>query len=347
MNADCPHGISGSKKSSLTVDFLNKNRVLESADKRSYCHHVEKHRGVIVARKTKLSSRNRGPGRAKRATANGLQSASLARKRGSRNYDTERPVDMFKVQFASEIAVISKLNPFASNPQLLAEWLPKLADFVFKYTGRFVDSDYLDGVRRCVQSALRASEEIEAVSNLLLHLDAGHAESVLGLVEAFAPDFLKCEHELLGVRLHQARITLRAFSNDMVVLSGAVSLATGITDEPKGRGRPVSRHVYAASELIALWCEMTGNAKFPNPKSLDVSDSQTDEEHFGSKQPSTEFVGHVLRMIDPKISNSQVFTAIKHALTGAEDFKTFLSTAPGKEVLDALGQLLGKPLELP
>jgi len=69
----------------------------------------------------------------------------------------------------------------------------------------------------------------------------------------------------------------------------------------------------------------------PTPKKLDVNDRKV-----VTKQPSTEFIRIALRMINPAITDAQVFTAIKNARSLRDEAYEFTKTGLPKTFIGRL-----------
>ncbi len=140
---------------------------------------------------------------------------------------------------------------------------------------------------------------------------------------------------------------LRDFRTLLLVLHAAIQIGTGILDRPRGRGRQSSPYVQQALVLMDAWEIVTARQfsadlpllilkRVPTPKRLDVKDRE-----IITKQPSTNFIRIALRMIDPKIKDAQVFTAIKNALTLRDEIYEFARTNPRKSLAGKL-KVLGR-----
>ena len=139
---------------------------------------------------------------------------------------------------------------------------------------------------------------------------------------------------------------LHDFQALMLTLHAAIKLGTGISELPKSKGRPSSPYVQPALELIQVWESLTATPycedsplevikRVPTPKRLEVKDRK-----YLTKQPSTEFILIALRMINPKIKDAEVFTAIKNALAEGDKLSDFvrrkLRRRPPNSLLDLI-----------
>jgi hypothetical protein len=77
--------------------------------------------------------------------------------------------------------------------------------------------------------------------------------------------------------------------------------------------------------LIQLWEHVTAERLQEGPQILRIKQVPTPKKNEGIvDQSSTEFVRITLQMISPGITDSQVFTAIKHALQTQGEFYELL-----------------------
>jgi hypothetical protein len=118
---------------------------------------------------------------------------------------------------------------------------------------------------------------------------------------------------------------MRRFHAMLFFLSLALTLATGVCQRPRRRGRPTSEHVLAAIELIQLWEHVIAERSHESAQARRIRPVPTPKKNEGIvDQSSTEFVRIALQMISPGITDSQVFTAIKHALQTQREFYELL-----------------------
>ncbi len=106
-------------------------------------------------------------------------------------------------------------------------------------------------------------------------------------------------------------------------LKNAVKTAADVALLPRKRGDKTAYHFLPTLPLMELWESIlatqqgrAGRRKgtaVPTPKKVPGVAQSEKELTFISKQPSTEFIRMALRMIDPAITDAQVFTAIKVA----------------------------------
>src|SRR6185503_16435053 len=134
---------------------------------------------------------------------------------------------------------------------------------------------------------------------------------------------------------------LNDFKALMLTLHAAIILGTGISGVSKGKGRPPSPYVEPALELIQVWESLTATRyaedsplwlmkRVPTPKKLEISEPKGKDQKYLTKQPSTEFILIALRMIDPKIKDAEVFTAIKKALAERDELYDLIRRNPPK-----------------
>ncbi len=247
-------------------------------------------------------------------------------------------LDKLRTEFPQGIEQICNLPPLRSKPHLIDDFLLKVGDIIYQ-SRRRLDSEHINRVLQSIRSSNAAAADIQKVTEGLAKLDIEQLEAVLLIAgEVFPKPFFE-KQDLEGFfRL------LDDFGALMLTLYAAIRLGTGISDKPRGRGRPSSRYVLPALELIDAWESVTSERltddspvwflkRVPTPKRLetDVKDRK-----FDTKQPSTEFVWIALRMIDPKIKDAEVFTAIKRALALRDKWYDFVRRKPPKQFLSQI-----------
>ena len=300
-----------------------------------------------MSRRSTHKTLKRNPGR--------KVSHSRSRPQGASKYDTEWPLEVLRKEFESEIKEICKLKPLQKNPRLIDELLPPLAAILHAYRGRFLDTEYFQRVEECVRSVKAAAKNIQHFSETFLRMDGNHTDIAMTFARRFSPQFFRENYDLPGIRVGALLRMLVEIGVLLQTLAAGVTFATGISDAPRKRGRPSSAYTQPAYDLILLWqfwmaekdASGFGTVRpTPTPKRLDKLDPKIDEEHFGTKQPSTEFIGQALRMIDPKIKTSEIFTAIKKALKLDDRWDEFIRSEDGKKLLRLLDvEFLASPFE--
>jgi hypothetical protein len=243
-----------------------------------------------------------------------------------------------RAEFPQEIEQICNLPPLRSKQRLIDDFLLKVGDIIYQ-SQRRLDSEHINRVLQSIRSSNAAAADIQKVMEGLAKLDIEQLETVLLIAGEVLPKPFFEKQDLEGFfRL------LDDFGALMLTLYAAIRLGTGISDEPRGRGRPSSRYVLPALELIDAWESVTSERltddspvwflkRVPTPKRLetDVKDRK-----FDTKQPSTKFVWIALRMIDPKIKDAEVFTAVKRALALRDKWYDFVRRKPPKQFLSQI-----------
>jgi hypothetical protein len=242
----------------------------------------------------------------------------------------------FKAKFPQEIEQICSLAPLRGRPHLLDDFLLTV-DEIVGLAQRRLNKDQVERIVQSIRSSKDAADEIAAIMEALGKVDGVQLETVLSIAsEVFPRPFFK-NQDLPGF----SRL-LQDFRTLLLTLHAAIQFGTGITDKPISRGRPPSPYVRQALELIEAWENVTAEQfaedsplwlrkRVPTPKR-----EKTDDGKIVIKQPSTEFIGIALRMIDPKIKDAQVFTAIKNALGLRDEFYEFARTRQPKSFVRKL-----------
>ena len=197
------------------------------------------------------------------------------------------------------------------------EFLDRLGKIIYR-NRTLADSSTKQAVSLTIQSADRAAETVELVKRGIQGLDIGQLRPILNLANQLLPGYFpEGPGDLVEL--------MRRFQAMFLFLSLALTLATGVSQLPRGKGRPTSEHVLAAIELIQLWEHVTAERSQEGPQILRIKQVPTPKKNEGIvDQSSTEFVRITLQMISPGITDSQVFTAIKHALQTQREFYELL-----------------------
>ena len=245
----------------------------------------------------------------------------------------------FKADFAHEITQICNLAPLKARPDLIDDFLLTLGEIV-GLARRRLDVDQKERVIESIRASKDAADKIPAIAAALGKMDAQQLENILSIaIEVCPRPFLKNKGPL------QIFYLLRDVTTLLLTLHVAIQLGTGKIDQPTGRGRPSSPYVQPTLELIKAWEVLTAEQSWtdsplwvvkrvPTPKRLEVKDKK-----IVTKQPSTEFIHIALRMIDQNIEDSQVFTAIKNALSLRDEIYEFIKTKPPKTIVGKLNAL--------
>jgi hypothetical protein len=245
----------------------------------------------------------------------------------------------FKAEFPQGVAQMCNLAPLQAKPDLVDDLLLMVEEIV-GLGRRRLEADHVERILQSIRSSKDAADKIPAIAEALGKMDAEQLESVLSIAtELFPRPFFKNQDPIGLYRL------LLDFRTLLVTLHAAIQWGTGIVDQPRRRGRPSSPYVNATFKLIEAWEAVTAEQSWkdspvlvvkpaPTPKRLEVRDRK-----IVTKQPSTEFIRIALRMIDPDITDAQVFTAIKNALALRDEIYGFIRTKPPKTILAKLNAL--------
>jgi hypothetical protein len=252
-------------------------------------------------------------------------------------------LDQLRADFPQEVKQICNLRPLQSNPHLVDDLLLKLGKIV-DFGDRRLDKQQVDRVLQSIRSSNDAAANIAQVMGGLAKMDIEQVQTILFIARKVFPRPFK-KRDLGGVfRL------LNELQALMLTLHAAIKLGTGISDVPKGKGRPSSPYVVPALELIEAWESITTTRdredspltfikRVPTPKKLDISGPKSKDQEIPTKQPSTEFILIALRMINPKIKDAEVFTAIKKALALRDQWYDFVRRKPPKSLLGQIEAL--------
>jgi hypothetical protein len=234
------------------------------------------------------------------------------------------PAEKLRREFPDQLKDIFKLHPLRS----LADVDGFLTDFAqIVYTDRkLANDDIKQATMLAIQSADDVVDKIELLRKNCVAMDADLLTPIFRLMHRVHPQVAPVDlrDDAFFGMLDWVQAMLTMFS-----LATAVS--TDVSGPRKSRGRPRSKYVRTAIRLIQLWehftAEKVGVLKsIPTPKkNQGIID-----------QPSTEFMRIALQIIDPKIKESEVFTAIKHALETQKEFYQKLPSNP--DVAKTLGQ---------
>lgn len=233
-------------------------------------------------------------------------------------------LEQLRTDFPREFEQISSLAPLRSSPHLLHDLLVKLDELV-RLGRRRLEGEYVDRVVQSMRSSIDAAANIEKVTAGLKTMDSAQRDTALAVANDIFPYPFFAGRDLDGFfRL------LADFQTLMLTLHKAIKFATAIPDTRRRKGRPSSPYLQTALVLINVWETVTAElsrGKSPNaimkrvpmPKRLKVNDQR-----FPTKQASTEFIAIALRMINPRIKDAEVFTAIQRALTQRKKFQEFV-----------------------
>ena len=249
-------------------------------------------------------------------------------------------LEQLRTTFSDEIDAICALEPIRSMPSL-DEFLLEL-DRITHKSRRRLEKEHRDRMLRSIQATESAATNITGAIDGLAELDIGQLNVLLASLGEIKPyrRMIEKDNEFGLVQLlHEVRGVL-------MILNAAMKFVTGISDKPRGQGRPASQYAIFAIELIDLWEFFTAVTdqdvpyhrvkRVPTPKSQNAKGAKGKIQKI-IKQPSTEFILHALRMIEPEIKDAEVFTAIKKARKLSDERYEFLAVnGPMRSVLKTI-----------
>lgn len=225
-------------------------------------------------------------------------------------------INRIRNDFPNEVKEIFKLRPLRTlaNDDKFLDILGKII-----YRNRTqADNSTKQAASSTIQSVDQAVEIIDLVKKGIQGLDIAQLKSSLNLANQLLPGFFPEGPGDFAELMHR-------FQAMLLVLSLALTLATGVSQLPRKRGRRTSEHVLPAIELIQLWEHVTAERLQEGVQVRRIEPVPTPKKDKGTiGQSSTEFVRIALQMISPGITDSQVFTAIKHALLTQREFYKLL-----------------------
>jgi len=184
-------------------------------------------------------------------------------------------LERFREMHPKEIDGICKLAPLQKNDAQVDRLLLELFNIVAIYGRRLSDSeDYSGRVLQSIRSAAVAAQNFGSVVDGIMKMDIRHVEQILLFAQKIHPQRFAERGVLDFYRtLNETHVIIE-------VLAGAMKVATGTSDRPRGRGRPTSPYTRPALELIELWEFITAEKpswstgwiikKVPTPKKLDI-----------------------------------------------------------------------------
>jgi hypothetical protein len=199
--------------------------------------------------------------------------------------------------FPDEYAQIKTLRWIAANdsrPGILDDDLRfAIGEVVYFYRHRYKHPRYFDRIKKSIAEAQAAAEGLEKVKQGLLLLDVEHIKALVVTLNAF--------RSLSGNKLEEVGYSevfkkLNEASIWLQVCGAALEMATGLTPQKPGRGRPFLPYQIPTLALMDVWEELTGQPAVV-PKGTAPGKSSSSEE---ATQPSTQFIYLCLKMIDSK-----------------------------------------------
>jgi hypothetical protein len=216
-----------------------------------------------------------------------------------------------------------------------------LEEIVSRYRRRFSDEGYFTRIGECIRFATTAADNIQEVSDLLAKLDVTHVENIWCAVDEIE------NHTLVSAKASgkkQAPKPRKGFAEwtyvefmkqlssmiySMKLLAAALPIATGVSGNTPGRGRPSNPYCEIAREVIELWEFITAENKIGEIKRFAIAKKQVKqgEPDVVASQDSTEFCRLVFHMINPNVKLVEVRTAINNALNDRDLWSQFFESA--------------------
>jgi hypothetical protein len=233
----------------------------------------------------------------------------------------------FKELFPEEVKQICELAPVRLRPEIADDLLFRLSEIVHFERIR-AKPEYVENIRVIVKTATEVADKVQEIAERTCKLDVEHLLTFWSIAEQLSPYFEGKTADDVFQGLVDLRILLSA-----VGVAAQFATATSIASS---KGRPHSPYIRAAMALIDAWESATAEQlqedsplwlmkRVPTPKRLDEKGSN---KVLNTKQPSTEFVWISLRLINPRIKEAEVFTAIKGALKVRDEFYEFVRSKP-------------------
>jgi hypothetical protein len=234
----------------------------------------------------------------------------------------------FKATFPKETTEICSLRPLQSRKHLLDNFLLTV-DEIVGFHRRRLKPGQVERVAQAIRFSKDGADKIQIVSEALAQMDAQQLEIVFSLARLFIKSFSKNGDSGEVFRLLDETAAL------LHALHKALQFGTRIEDRPTGRGRPPSAYVWETVHLMQIWENFIPEQFAHSPHSLikrvpTPKKYVTEDNEIVVKQPSTQFIRIALRMIHPTITEPQVFTAIKQALSWANKLSRFARTEPAQ-----------------
>ena len=156
-------------------------------------------------------------------------------------------LEQLRTNFSEELDAICALEPIRSMPGL-DEFLLEL-DRITHHGRRRLEKEHRDRVLRSIQATGSAATNITGAIDGLAELDIRQLNVLLAIFDEFKPyrRMIEKDNEFgLAQLLHD-------FRGVLMILNAAMKFVTGISDKPRGRGRPASQFATFTVELIGLW----------------------------------------------------------------------------------------------
>jgi hypothetical protein len=239
-----------------------------------------------------------------------------------RAWTRKRNLELLHSECSKEFEAICKLPPLKDNKGLIEAYELELGNIVRRHRNRFSKPDHFAHVEQIITSANAAAAGIQKfVEDFNQLADPNQMKLILKVANIIEPAMFP--EQSVDMPMSPVFIMwLAAMIRTMDVIKQAIPVATGLSGK-KEKGRPPSRYVQAALELIMLWESILFDAA-PEPKPpylakiVGLVPTAKKKIAWGKEGPeatqvSTEFCRLALRMINPKIKFREVLTAINNA----------------------------------
>ena len=221
-------------------------------------------------------------------------------------------LDWLQQQFPEDFQAICDLGPLRANPNL-TPFLVQFTALVYLCRAKYEN----------VQGAEQAARDLDkGIANIRQAIQGFAHINYFRLGAFLAQTSDRCAR-LKGLDANEVLELLDDFCILGSALSEVMRSASNVSLVPRRRGDKRAYYFVPTIALIELWESKTatqqeGTARrsrrgVPTPKKAPKGDDCGKKLTSVSKQPSTEFIRHALRMIEPRITDAQVFTAIKTA----------------------------------
>jgi len=192
---------------------------------------------------------------------------------------------------------------------------------------------YFDVVKRGIQAAQIAADNLEIFLSSLTTLDHLHIQQTLDFLNTFRlmSKFPGSEDDFT-----EFLKSIETTRWNVIMCQAAMKLATGQRIGKRRKGRPATIYTPVAIMVGKLWEELTGRV-IVTPKSRK---KDKDEVRPGSPQTSTQFVWLTLQMVDPNIKLQQAETAIRNVLPA---LRLMSETTDPEKKLTIYKSLFSKP----
>jgi hypothetical protein len=247
----------------------------------------------------------------------------------------ERPdrmrLDWLITDFPKELHAICCLVPLRSSANLIP-FLTQLTAIIYLFRAKY----------ESVPVAKKVGRELEKGAGNLERAIQDFRRMNYFVLGAALPEVSEKSPRLKGLDATQVLELLDEYQVFLNALNDAVRTTADVALVPRKRGDKTAYHFVPTLPLMELWESILATQQdraarrqgrgVPTPKRVTEVAQSKNKLTFISKQPSTEFIRIALRMIDPTITDAQVFTAIKvarskrnslYAMAGVRNFFGF------------------------